>query len=77
MDKNKLKDAVIVFLDDEIRMLKRCKHNPYLADMPWNTQQKCSLDRGLGVVLFVQELGLEYEEVSKLYEDFKAEVENI
>ena len=39
--------------------------------------RKCTLDRGLGVVLFAQSLGVAYDDINAPYEEFKEAVNKL
>ena len=38
---------------------------------------KCTLDRGMGVVMFAQDLGVRYDDLKEPYEEFKTMIKKL
>lgn len=74
MNKDEILVKVNQFYKDEIKGVKRaleCKHFTKKEII------KNSLQRGLGVAFFVQELDIPFEDIDKEYEWFRTQVEGM
>lgn len=73
-----LKEMVLQYFNSEY---KNTVHyvTAFRDDIRVDTKQtvKCAWDRALGVVMFVQELGVPYEWVADEYEKFKKSFESL
>ena len=69
----KLKD----YLDNEYRMAVAILTRPQSWYSDPERTKTCAIVRGLGAVMFAQELGISYEEVNPIYEEYKKCIEDI
>ena len=73
---------VLRYLAGEFRDIKKCLQRieggeSYFSRTDIDTLKKCSLDRGMGVVMFAQNLGANFNILNKYYEDFKKQIREL
>ena len=73
-------EAIKKYFDYELnglRVIARFHPHPEETWLAKDFVKQSTLSRGMGVILFAQLNGETYEEVAKLYDEFKEEVEQI
>ena len=80
MDTDKILEKALDYLDNEYHEFRAfISRQSYAPSIPSRDEEralidratKSTLDRGMGVVMFVQSLGVKYEDVNKPYEELK------
>jgi hypothetical protein len=77
---------VLDYLDDEHKDFRAfISRQTYAPSIPSRDDEraliemsrKATLDRGMGVVMFVQSLGVSYEDIKEPYEEFKTAINQL
>lgn len=75
-----MKDTIMkeleLFYNSEVEEVTRILNNPFSWVVPEEVVNS-SISRCLGVTVFVQRLGISYEEVNDLYESVRDKLDNL
>ena len=80
MNTDKILEKVLTYLDNEHKDYRAfIARQSYAPSIPSKADEialiknsaKGALDRGMGVVMFAQDLGVKYDDINKPYEEFK------
>lgn len=71
-----IKNALFVRLNTEVKDTERALYL-FKGVFTKSEIQRIALDRGMGIVMFAQDLGVPFKEADALYENFKREIENL
>ena len=86
MNTDKILEKVLTYLDNEHKDYRDfIARQSYAPSIPSKADEialiknsaKGALDRGMGVVMFAQDLGVKYDDINKPYEEFKTAVQNL
>ena len=69
--------AIKKYFEDEVKEAIDLKEYCARFDEDYARAKNTILDRGLGASFFAQKLGIKYEEIDKLYHDFKEKVDKV
>lgn len=75
---------VLAYLDDEYKQFYYFIQRQKMSTDAYNFKRKiidynrkCTIDRGMGVVMFVQSLGVKYDDIKKPYDNFKERIDKL
>ena len=83
---NEILNKALDYLDDEYKQFRfYIQRQAYAPSIPSREDEmkmikdcaKSTLDRGMGVMMFVQNLGVDYDDIKEPYEEFKTAVQNL
>ena len=69
--------AIKKYFEDEIKEAIALKEYCARFNEDFHIQKRTVIQRGLGAAFFAQKLGIKYEEIDKLYMDFKEKVDKV